>query len=215
MSLKRVVKTTVFFAATMPLASLIVRGFGGELGANPIEALTHDSGIWALRFLLVTLAVSPLREITGWRSVIGLRRMLGLFAFFYATLHLGTYVVLDQFFAFSAIVDDVVRRPYITAGFGAFVLLVPLALTSTTAMIRRLGGKKWRRLHRTIYLCATMAVVHYLWLVKADARAPLLYGAVLTALLGFRVVSALSARAKRMPRRPIVPDPPSPRTSHP
>jgi sulfoxide reductase heme-binding subunit YedZ len=190
-----------FVAAVAPLTGLAFRGVGGELGANPIEVITHETGIWALRFLLITLAITPLRQLSGWRSLIGFRRMLGLFAFLYASLHFCTYLVLDQFFDFASIIEDIAKRTYITAGFAAFVLLVPLAATSTTAMIRRLGGRRWRLLHRLIYASALGGVVHYLWLVKADTERPLTYGAILATLLGFRAWHALSARAKRMPSR--------------
>lgn len=195
---KRVTRLLVFPAALTPLAWLMVRGLDGGLGANPIETVTHETGIWALRFLVITLAVSPLRRLSGWSAIIGLRRMLGLFAFFYAALHFGTYVVLDQFFDLDAIVADVVDRPYITVGFSAFVLLIPLALTSTRKTIRRLGGKRWRWLHRLIYPCAILAATHYLWLVKADIRSPVAYGSVLAVLLGFRAWHALAARTRRM-----------------
>lgn len=188
---RRIVKTAVFVIGVAPFAILLRRGVAGELGANPIEAVTHETGLWALRFLLITLFVSPLRRLSGWRFVIGLRRMLGLFAFFYATLHFATYLVLDQFLDLDAALRDVVKRPYITVGFAAFILLVPLAATSTKAMIRRLGGRRWRRLHHLIYVSAVGAVFHYVWLVKADTRSPLTYGVILAVLLGYRVWHAL------------------------
>jgi sulfoxide reductase heme-binding subunit YedZ len=194
-SLRRLVKPVAFVAAVAPLTGLAFRGVGGELGANPIEVITHETGIWALRFLLVTLAITPLRQLSGWRSLISLRRMLGLFAFFYASLHFGTYLVLDQFFDVASIVQDIAKRPYVTAGFAAFVLLVPLAVTSTTAMIRRLGGRRWRLLHRLVYASALGGVVHYLWLVKADTERPLTYGVILATLLGFRVWHAFSSHS--------------------
>ena len=180
------IKLLVFVLALLPAAGLAGGLFTGGLGANPVEALTHSTGEWALRFLLLTLAVTPLRRLTGYGSLIRLRRMLGLFAFFYAALHLSTYVALDQFFDAAAIVKDVVKRPYITAGFLGFVLMAPLAATSTAGMIRRLGGRRWQQLHRLVYPCAIAAVVHFLWLVKADLTEPLLYAGVLTALLGYR-----------------------------
>ena len=180
------IKLFVFVLALLPAAGLAGGLFTGGLGANPVEALTHSTGEWALRFLLLTLAVTPLRRLTGYGSLIRLRRMLGLFAFFYAVLHLSTYVALDQFFDAAAIVKDVVKRPYITAGFLGFVLMAPLAATSTAGMIRRLGGRRWQQLHRLVYPCAIAAVVHFLWLVKADLTEPLLYAGVLTALLGYR-----------------------------
>jgi sulfoxide reductase heme-binding subunit YedZ len=159
----------------------------GELTANPIEDITHRTGDWALRLLLVTLAITPLRRMLGWSSLASYRRMIGLFAFFYAALHLSTYLVLDFFFAFDLILDDVIERRYVTAGLTAFMLLLPLALTSTTGMIRRLGGARWRQLHRLVYLAAVAAVVHYLWLVKIDIGPPLVYAAVLAVLLGLRL----------------------------
>ena len=197
---RRVVKTIVFVAATTPLTLLVLQGIEGTLGANPIETLTHGTGIWALRLLLVTLAISPFRRLSGWHSIMSLRRMLGLLAFLHATLHFGTYLVLDQFFDLGSIAEDVVRRPYLTVGFGAFTLLVPLAVTSTKEMIRRLGGKWWRLLHRLIYVGAVSAVFHYLWLVKADARSPLVYGTILAVLLGYRVWHVLYTAPKRMPK---------------
>ena len=200
-SLRRLIKPAAFLAALLPFARLVLRGVGGELGANPIEAVTHETGLWALRFLLITLAITPLRHLSSWHSIISFRRMLGLFGFFYASVHFATYLVLDQFFDLAYIVEDVAKRPYITVGFAAFVLLVPLAVTSTTAMIRLLGGRRWRLLHRLIYVSAASAVVHYLWLVKADTLRPVAYGTILAALLGFRAWHAFSARAKRTPSR--------------
>ena len=206
---RQLIKAAVFVAALAPFARLLVRGIGGDLGANPIEVITHETGIWALRFLIITLAITPLRWLTGWNAIIGFRRMLGLFAFFYASFHFFTYLVLDQFFEFSYILGDIAKRPYITVGFTAFVLLIPLAVTSTAGMIRRLGGRKWQLLHRLIYLSALLGVVHYLWLVKADAERPLTYGAILASLLGFRAWHALivpgrlgsKARGKLIPPR--------------
>lgn len=187
-------KAAVFVAATMPLVLLVARAFTGGLGANPIDEVTDETGTWTLRFLLLTLAVTPLRRLTGWNEVIGLRRMLGLFAFFYATLHFCTYLVLDQFFAFDLIVKDVAKRPFITAGFTGFVLMVPLAVTSTARWIRRLGGLRWQRLHRLAYVSAAAGVVHYYWLVKADTTRPLRYAVVLAVLLGLRVAWSWQSR---------------------
>ena len=186
MSVRRV-KPWVFVACLLPLAWLVWRGVTSALTANPIEDITHRTGDWALRLLLVTLAITPLRKLLGWSSLASYRRMLGLFAFFYASLHLSTYLVLDFFFAFDLIFDDVIERRYVTAGFAGFMLLLPLALTSTTGMIRRLGGARWRRLHRLVYLAAVAGVVHYLWLVKIDIGPPLVYAAVLALLLGLRL----------------------------
>nr|WP_173768638.1 protein-methionine-sulfoxide reductase heme-binding subunit MsrQ [Nitrogeniibacter mangrovi] len=182
----RIVKSVLFIVCLVPLSLLVARFFHDDLGANPIETITHATGDWTLRFLLITLAVTPLRRLTGWHWLIRLRRMLGLYAFFYATLHFLTYVVLDQFFDGWAIVLDVLKRPYITVGFAAFVLLIPLAVTSTNRMIKRLGGKRWQALHRSVYAIAILGVVHYWWLVKADLTEPILYGLILAGLLGVR-----------------------------
>ena len=183
----RRVKWAVVLVCLVAVALLLWRGVAGNLTANPIEYITHRTGDWTLRFLLLALAVTPLRRLTGWSSVASFRRMLGLFAFFYATLHFSTYLVLDFFFAFDLIFDDIVERRYVTAGFVGFLLLVPLAVTSTNGMIRRLGGLRWRRLHQLAYVAAVAGVVHYLWLVKIDSRPPLIYAAVLSVLLGVRV----------------------------
>jgi methionine sulfoxide reductase heme-binding subunit len=166
-----------------------------DLGANPIEKVTHTTGDWILIFLCITLAITPLRRILNQPWLIKFRRMFGLFAFFYASLHFLTYIWLDQFFAWSSIVKDVYKRPFITAGFTGFVLLIPLALTSTTGWIRRLGGKRWQLLHRLIYISAIAGVVHYYWLVKSDVRIPLLYAAIVTLLLGYRAIFALRKRS--------------------
>jgi sulfoxide reductase heme-binding subunit YedZ len=183
----RRIKPWVFAACLIPLGLLVGAAFTGGLTANPIEDITHRTGDWTLRFLLAALAVTPLRKLLGWSSLASYRRMVGLFAFFYAVLHLSTYLVLDFFFAFDLIFDDIVERRYVTAGFTGFVLLVPLALTSTKGMIRRLGGQRWRRLHRLVYLAAVAGVVHYLWLVKLDIGPPLVYAAVLAVLFGVRL----------------------------
>lgn len=183
----RLLRPLVFAASLGPVVSLALGALQGTLGANPIEAITRGTGVWTLRFMLLTLAVTPLRMLSGWNDVIRVRRMLGLFAFFYASLHLVTYVWLDQFFDWAAIVKDVAKRPFITAGFSAYVLLVPLALTSTAAMIRRLGGRTWRRLHRLAYVAAAIGIVHYWWLVKLDTRPPRNYGILLAVLLLVRL----------------------------
>jgi sulfoxide reductase heme-binding subunit YedZ len=156
------------------------------MGANPVETLSHRTGDWSLRFLLLTLAVTPLRRLTGWNGLQRFRRMLGLFAFFHVCLHFGVYLIFDQFFDLSAIIADVAKRPYITVGFAAFVLLIPLVVTSTNRMIKRLG-RNWQRLHRLVYLIAILGVLHYLWLVKADLREPLMYAGILAVLLGYRL----------------------------
>ena len=180
-------KVGVFGACLSPLVVLTWQALTGNLGANPIDEITDQTGIWTLRFLLITLAVTPARRLTGWNRLIQFRRMLGLFAFFYGSLHFVTYIWLDQFFLVEEIIADVMQRPFITVGFASFVLLIPLAVTSTTAMIKRLGGKWWQRLHRLVYAIAIGGVVHYLWLVKADIREPLIYGSILGILLAYRL----------------------------
>lgn len=175
-------KPLVFFLCLAPLALLVYRGASGAIGPNPVEAVTHFTGDWTLRILLITLAVTPLRRITSLGWLLRFRRMLGLFAFFYACLHLLTYLWLDQFFALGAILEDIVQRPYLTAGFAAFLLMVPLAVTSTKGMVRRLG-KRWKTLHRAVYAIAVLGVLHFLWLAKADITEPAIYGLVLSLLL--------------------------------
>ncbi len=198
--LSRAAKVPLFLACLVPLGALGWEAYAGGLGANPIEAITHTTGDWTLRFLLVTLAVTPLRRLTGWNRLISYRRMLGLFAFFYAGLHFLTYLWLDKFFVWADIVHDIPKRPFITVGFAAFVLLVPLALTSTSGMIRRLGGANWRMLHRLVYVAAAFGVIHWWWLVKADVSRPEKYGAILAVLLGARVVFTMIRAAGREPR---------------
>ena len=173
--------------------------WGAALGANPVEALEHKTGDWTLRFLLITLAITPLRKLLHVPALIKFRRMFGLFAFFYGCLHFTMYLGVDKFFNAHEIFADIFKRKYITVGFTGFVLLIPLALTSTAGWIRRLGGKRWLALHRLIYAAAIAGVIHYLWLVKADIRKPLEYGAVLAVLLGYRVVVWWMALAKRRP----------------
>jgi len=179
-------KVGVFGACLSPLVVLAWQALTHNLGANPIDEITDQTGIWTLRLLLITLAVTPVRRLTGWNRLIQLRRMLGLLAFFYGSLHFLTYIWLDQFFVLDDIIADVMDRPFITVGFASFALLIPLALTSTTAMIKRLGGKWWQRLHRLVYAIAIGGVVHYLWLVKADIQQPLVYGGILAVLLVYR-----------------------------
>jgi sulfoxide reductase heme-binding subunit YedZ len=191
-----VLKTVVFAACLIPLVVLAGQALTNNLGANPIDEITDHTGIWTLRLLLITLAVTPIRRLTGWNRLIRLRRMLGLVAFFYGSLHFLTYIWLDQFFVVEDIIADVRDRPFITVGFTSFVLLIPLAATSTSGMIKRLGGKWWQRLHRLVYAIAMGGVVHYLWLVKADTRQPLLYGAILAALLGFRLWDIFGQRLR-------------------
>lgn len=180
-------KGVVFAVALVPFALLVYRVFADELGPNPVETLNRYTGDWTLRFLLLTLAVTPLRHITGQHLLVRLRRTLGLFAFFYACLHFLSWIWIDKFFEWDEIVRDVLKRPYITVGFASFLLLVPLAVTSTNAMVRRLGGRRWRALHRLVYAIGVGAVVHFLWLVKSDLREPLVYTAMLALLLGYRV----------------------------
>jgi len=204
------IKAALFVLALLPAARLVVAAFTGGLGVNPIEFVTRSTGTWTLSLLLITLSVTPLRRLTGWHWLVRLRRMLGLFAFFYACLHFATYVWLDQFFDAAAIVRDVIKRPFITVGFAAFVLLIPLAATSTNAMIRRLGGKAWQRLHTLVYLIATLGVVHYWWLVKKDVTQPMLFAFGLAILLGFRVLHELRSLA-RGGSAPACARPPGPR----
>jgi sulfoxide reductase heme-binding subunit YedZ len=180
-------KLLVFLLALAPLGLLLWKAYQGGLTANPIEYVTRNTGTWTLRFLLITLAITPLRRFLGLPELIRFRRMLGLFAFFYGVLHLMTYVWFDKFFDLQDMVRDVAKRPFITAGFISFILMVPLAVTSTAGWIGRLGGKRWQRLHRLVYVSAAAGVVHYLWLVKSDIRLPALYGALLALALILRL----------------------------
>lgn len=182
----RYVKPIVFICCLIPLVMLVWDGFHDALGANPIEKITHRTGDWALRFLLITLSVTPLRILFGWRVLMRLRRMFGLFAFFYVCLHFSTYLVFDHFFDIDEIVKDIIKRPYVTVGFLAFVMLIPLALTSTNKKMKQLG-KNWKRLHQLVYVIAVCGILHYLWLVKADLLQPLIHAAILVVLLGVRV----------------------------
>ena len=194
------IKVLLVPLALGPAVWLAWRAATGGLGANPLEAITHATGDWTLRFLLVTLAVTPLRVLTGANALIRFRRMLGLFAFFYGTLHLFTYLWFDQFFSWPDILRDIPKRPFITAGFAAFVLMAPLAATSTAGMIRRLGGKRWRALHRLVYPAAILGVLHYWWLVKADISQPRLYAVLLGILLTTRLWVAYS---RSVPKRTV------------
>lgn len=182
------VKGVLFALSLVPLAWLVWLGFTGRLGADPVEFVRRSTGTWTLDFLIVTLTVTPLRRATGWHWLIRLRRMVGLYAFFYATIHVVTYLWLDQLFDLEAIWRDVVKRPLIAAGFLSFVLMVPLAATSTDRMARLLGGRRWRQLHRAVYLVAVAGVVHFWWLVKLDYTRPLIYSAIVGGLLGARIV---------------------------
>jgi sulfoxide reductase heme-binding subunit YedZ len=218
-----ILKPAAFLAALMPAGWLVWAFFNDKLSANPLSDLTNETGVWALRFLCITLALTPLRRLTGWNTLIRFRRMTGLFAFFYGSLHFLTYAVFDRLLGLidfpqgivswdtatrltAAIGDDIYKRPYITVGFTAFVLMLPLALTSTSGMIRRLGGRRWQALHRLVYVSAILGVTHYWWLVKADIRRPLAYAAIVATLLGFRLVwsrmhRGAGARTRQTPRR--------------
>jgi methionine sulfoxide reductase heme-binding subunit len=193
----RAIKAAVAIAALIPAGWLAYALYsGGDLGVNPAETLQLQTGIWALRFLLISLAITPLRRITKWNRIISYRKTFGLLAFFYATLHLATYVVLDRYFDWAGIWEDTAKRPFITAGMVAFALLVPLALTSTKGAIRRMG-KRWTQLHRIVYVAAIAAIVHYLWKVKVMGGSPVYYAMILAVLLGFRVAWAIGERGSR------------------
>jgi sulfoxide reductase heme-binding subunit YedZ len=193
-------KPLVFVSALVPLLWLVRRTLQNDLGVNPAETLQLQTGLWALRVLLATLAVTPIRRLTGWHRVIQYRRMLGLFAFFYASLHVLTWIVLDQYFDVRAMLADVVKRPFITAGMLAFVTMVPLALTSTKGWIRRLG-RNWQVLHRLIYVSGAAAALHFVWKVKIAIGEPVYYAAILAALLAFRLLWYLrpDRRLRRQP----------------
>lgn len=195
----RYFKPVIFFAGLLPLIRLVWLGLHSQLGANPIEFITHSTGDWTLTFLLVTLSITPLRRLTRQYWLISYRRMLGLFAFFYGCLHLMTYVWLDKFFNVHEMLHDIAKRRFITAGMTAFALMIPLALTSTKWAIRKLG-KRWQRLHRLIYFSAAAGVIHYIWLVKADLKKPLEYAAVLGALLIYRMVVWLKNNVAVVPK---------------
>lgn len=205
----RWLKPPIFLACLGPLAHLVWLGFHNELGANPIEYITHSTGTWTLTGLCVALAMTPLRRILKQNWLIRLRRMFGLFAFFYGSLHFMTFVWLDKQFDFHEMIADVYKRPFITAGFTAFVLMIPLAATSTSGMIRRLGGRRWQMLHRLIYISAIAGVTHYYWLVKSDETVPLRFAGVVAVLLGYRVIfyalqrRQQAAAAKRSARESV------------
>jgi sulfoxide reductase heme-binding subunit YedZ len=191
---RRVIKPAVFLACLIPFTQLVYGVFWGDLGANPVETITLTTGIWTLRLLVIALAITPARWVTKWSPIILFRRMVGLFAFFYGTLHFMTYFVLDQSLMFDGLWEDVMKRPYITMGFTAFVLLIPLALTSTKSWIRRLGGHRWNLLHRLIYVSAILAVIHYWWKVKLDTTNPRYYALIVAVLLGARIWRAIARR---------------------
>ena len=187
-------KVLVFVLSSWPLFFIVWRTLRGELTANPVEFYQHQTGDWTLRFLVFTLCITPLRKVSNLPELIRFRRMLGLFAFFYVCLHFLTYLGPDQSFSLSGMLDDVAKRPFITVGFAAFLLLIPLALTSTAGWIRRLGGKRWQLLHRAIYAAAVLGVVHYYWLVKSDVRKPVFYGVLVGILLVWRIWSWASRK---------------------
>ena len=205
--LRFVLKPLVFVASLGPLAYLIWAGLTGNLSANPLSDLTNETGTWALRFICASLAITPLRRLTGWNWLIRFRRMVGLYAFFYGTLHFLVYVIADRFAALdfpdgivawstarnlaASVWADIAKRPFITIGFTALVLMLPLTITSTAGWIRRMGGKQWAALHRLVYVTGVAAVVHYYWLVKADVSRPIIYAAIVAVLLGARLVPAL------------------------
>ena len=182
------VKAALFLPCLVPLTRLAWGASQAALGPNPIEAIQRGLGLWALNFLLITLCVTPLRRYSGWGWLARLRRMLGLYAFFYAALHFTSYLWLDQFFDWDEIARDIVKRPFITVGFAAFALLVPLAATSNRSALRRLGGRRWQALHRAVYPIAILAVIHYWWLVKRDVATPALYAIAVLLLLGLRAL---------------------------
>ena len=190
----RIAKVLLFLLALSPAVSTGVLVLMGKGGANPIDTITDTTGIWTLRFVLATLAVTPIRRLTGWNPIVRVRRMLGLFAFFYGSLHFLTWLVLDQFFAWDFILADIAKRPYITVGFTGFVLMIPLAITSTAGWIRRLGGRWWNRLHRLVYATAVAGVIHFLWLVKVVEAEQIFYAGIVAALLGLRVWWAITKR---------------------
>ena len=205
--MRKAFRLIVFLLCLTPFLLLLIDLGLDRVSANPIDDITDRTGLWTLRMLMLTLTVTPLRRLTGWNSLAPYRRTLGLFAFFYVCLHFTTYLVLDQFFAFDLILKDVAKRPFITVGFASFLTLIPLAVTSTKKMARRLGGKRWKRLHRLVYLAATGGVIHYLWLVKADISRPAAYGALLALLLGLRIWFFMQDRRKsgHAPKRALRP----------
>lgn len=197
-------KAAVFALALAPLAELVAGAFffPDWLGANPGEFIDRETGRWTLRLLLITLCVTPLRAITGWNWLIRFRRMLGLFAFFYGVMHLSSYVTFRRVFDVDEIVRDIVERPFMTVGFAALVLMIPLAVTSTNAMVRRLGARRWQLLHRLVYLIAPLGALHYWFMVKRDVTQPAIYAAILAVLLGYRLVARLRERLRVMMPRP-------------
>jgi len=217
-----ILKPAAFLASLGPLAWLVWAIETGNLSPNPLSDITNETGVWALRFLCITLAITPLRRMTGWNALVRFRRMTGLFAFFYGTLHFITYSYFDRFLSLidypdgvlswdtarrlsASVVEDIGKRPFITVGFTAFVLMIPLAITSTAGWIRRLGGKRWNLLHRLVYVSACAGVVHYWWLVKADVRRPFAYGFVVGVLLLFRIYWSRMRQPARARPQPVKP----------
>jgi sulfoxide reductase heme-binding subunit YedZ len=194
---RRVLKPVVFLACLAPFSWLAYHMFWGDLGVNPVETITNETGIWTLRLLVATIAITPIRWLTKWNPIINFRRMIGLFAFFYGVIHFCIYFVLDRSLMFDGLFEDIALRPYITVGFTAFVLMIPLALTSTTGWIRRLGGRRWNLLHRLVYASAVLGVLHYWWKVKLDVTNPMIYAAIIAVLLGWRLAKALGKRDAR------------------
>lgn len=223
-TLRLVVKPVVFVAALGPVAWLIWAALTGNLSVNPLSDLTNETGVWTLRFLCITLAITPIRRLTGWNWIIRFRRMIGLYAFFYGTLHFLVYTIADRFAGLdfpdgivswttarnlaASVGEDIYKRPFITIGFTALMLMLPLAVTSTAGWIRRLGGRRWQTLHRLVYASAIAGVVHYYWLVKADISRPLAYAVVVALLLGFRLYwSRIRAAASVRIQQPQQPAP--------
>jgi sulfoxide reductase heme-binding subunit YedZ len=200
-------KAAVFLICLLPIAALGWRALHNGLTANPIEFITHATGDWTLRFILFTLCVTPFRRLLGLPELIRFRRMFGLFAFFYGCLHFTTYIWLDKFFDLQEVWKDIAKRPYITVGFLAFLLLIPLAVTSTAGWIRRLGGRRWQLLHRAIYISAVAGAVHYYWLVKSAVLRPLAYGAMVAAVLLWRLASRFRSQPDRERENPVKREP--------
>lgn len=195
-SSRRIVRAVLFLASCLPALLIVTDGLRGRLGADPIALVMNRLGFWTLTFLLLSLAPTPLKDLFGWTAPLRYRRMIGLFAFFYAVLHFSTYLGVDQFFDFAAIGEDIVKRPFITIGFLAFLLLMPMALTSTDRWVRRLGFVKWKRLHRLSYVAAVFGVIHFVWRVKADYQEPLLFATALGILLLARLVRLATRKAE-------------------
>jgi len=198
----RIFKPVLFILALVPLARLLVLALTNDLTANPVEFVLRSLGTWTLVGIMTTLSVTPIRRLTGWNELIRVRRMLGLFAFFYACLHFLVFFGVDQEFSVTAVIAGIAKRPYITVGFACLLMLIPLAVTSTNAMQRRLGGKRWVKLHRLVYVIAIGGVIHYWWLVKKDITQPLIYAVILAALLGYRLWVRYQARPMPAVSRP-------------